>query len=219
MFAKRGGILCWLFKPGRWGALAGAGAFGFCAGIAVTAAGATVLGGIALPEWIGVQAQAGMEERVAGLPQAVDRDRMAVLVKSTLIAIQQANQTGNYSVLRDLGTPAFRDRFDQARLTAIFARLRNLQVDLSPVLTIPPKLSKEPELTPANRLRLTGEFSTQALQIRYVLAFVWTGDRWCIEGLAIDTLAVRTMSRTQEGSLSEPANLPRMVERISNFPS
>jgi hypothetical protein len=160
-----------------------------------------------------------MEERVAGLPPAVDRDRMAILVKSTIMAIQQANQTGNYSVLRDLGTPAFRDRFDQARLTAIFARLRNSQVDLSAILMMPPKLSKEPQLTPSNELRLLGEFSTQALQIRYALAFVWTGDRWRLEGLAIDTLTVRAMPRTQEGSFSEPGNLPGMAARISRSSS
>ena len=38
---------------------------------------------------------------------------LAVLIKGTVTALDQANLTGNYSVLRDLGTPVFREKFDQ----------------------------------------------------------------------------------------------------------
>jgi hypothetical protein len=68
---------------------------------------------------------------------------------------------------------------------------------------MPPLLSKEPKLTAANELHLIGDFSTQPLQIRYELAFVWMGDQWRIEGLAIDTIAVKAMPGTQ--SMSPPA--------------
>ncbi len=45
---------------------------------------------------------------------------LTLLIKGAVMALQQANMTGNYSVLRDLGTPVFRETFDQATLTAIF---------------------------------------------------------------------------------------------------
>ena len=37
--------------------------------------------------------------------------QLVALIKSTIMALQHANQTGNYSVLRDLGSPVFRERF------------------------------------------------------------------------------------------------------------
>ncbi len=40
----------------------------------------------------------------------IDPVVLAMLIKSTILALQHANQTGNYSVLRDLGTPLFRER-------------------------------------------------------------------------------------------------------------
>ncbi len=137
------------------------------------------------------------------------------LLKSTIMAIHQANQTGNYSVLRDLGTPAFRERFDQARLTAVFAKLRSLRADLSLVLSMPPSLSKEPKLTAANELHLVGDFSTQPLQIRYELAFVWIGNQWRIEGLAIDTIAVKVMPGAQSMSPPAPENFAPQAHRAA----
>ena len=40
-------------------------------------------------------------------PARIDRNGVLILVRSTLIALDQANKTGNYTVLRDLGAPAF----------------------------------------------------------------------------------------------------------------
>jgi hypothetical protein len=93
--------------------------------------------------------------------------QLAALIKSTIMALQHANQTGNYSVLRDLGTPVFRERFDLAQLTAIFSNLRSRSVNLSPVLFLAPNLIKQPELTEGNQLRIVGDFPTQPLKIQY----------------------------------------------------
>ena len=62
----------------------------------------------------------------------IDGATLAILIKATVLALHQANVTGNYSVLRDLGTPIFRERFDQAALTNAFSNLRARRVDLSP---------------------------------------------------------------------------------------
>ena len=181
-----------------------AGVFGVCLG-AMIGAGA----GAAGSAWnhpfevVATTARTEAQSPGAGLLPAIDAGQAAILTKSTIMAVHQANQTGNYSVLRDLGTPSFRERFDQARLTAVFGELRGMQADLSLILPMTPSLTQEPELTAANRLHLMGSFSTQLLQISYDLLFVWTGNRWRIEGLAIDTIAVKAVSGAQ--SLSPPA--------------
>lgn len=84
--------------------------------------------------------------------QTVDAVVLIMLAKSTILAVQHANATGNYSVLRDLGTPVFRERFDQAKLTAIFANLRMRGVNLTPVIMLPVNWTKQPEITPQGQL-------------------------------------------------------------------
>jgi hypothetical protein len=44
----------------------------------------------------------------AGKPANIDRNGVLMLVRSMILALDQANKTGNYTVLRDLGAPAFR---------------------------------------------------------------------------------------------------------------
>jgi hypothetical protein len=86
----------------------------------------------------------------------IDDVALAILIKSAITAVQHANATGNYSVLRDLGTPGFRERYDQAKLTAIFATFRARVINLSPSLMLLPSLSKPVEFTPQGQLRVEG---------------------------------------------------------------
>jgi len=118
--------------------------------------------------------------------------QLAALIKSTIMALQHANQTGNYSVLRDLGTPVFRERFDLAQLTAIFSNLRSRSVNLSPVLFLAPNLTKQPELTEGNQLRIVGDFPTQPLKIQYEMLFLQIDGVWRIDGLAVDAVPQST---------------------------
>ena len=57
-------------------------------------------------------------------PPPLDRARVNILVRTTLVALNNANLTGNYTVLRDLGAPGFRAANTAARLGALFARAR-----------------------------------------------------------------------------------------------
>jgi hypothetical protein len=48
-------------------------------------------------------------------------DVLLILIRSSLIALNQANVTGNYSVLRDIGAPDFKQANGADRLAQIFA--------------------------------------------------------------------------------------------------
>jgi ribosomal protein L12E/L44/L45/RPP1/RPP2 len=128
--------------------------------------------------------------------------QLVALIKSTIMALQHANQTGNYSVLRDLGTPVFRERFDLAQLTAIFSNLRSRSVNLSPVLFLAPNLTKQPELTEGNQLRIVGDFPTQPLKIQYEMLFLQIDGVWRIDGLAIDAVPQQSTAATPAASAS-----------------
>jgi hypothetical protein len=111
---------------------------------------------------------------------------LALLIKSPIIALQQANQTGNYSVLRDLGTPVFRERYDQAKLAAVFADLRNRNINLTPVMNLGLNLSRQPEMTQQGQLHLVGEFPAQPLKVQFEMLFLSIDGVWRIEGIAVD---------------------------------
>lgn len=116
---------------------------------------------------------------------------LTILIKSTIMALQHANQTGNYSVLRDLGTPVFRERFDQARLTAIFSSLRSRGVNLSPAMMMTPNLLKQPDMTAENQLHLVGNFPSQPLQVQYEMLFLSINGTWRLDGLSVDAVPVQ----------------------------
>jgi hypothetical protein len=113
---------------------------------------------------------------------------LAILIKGTVFALHQANVTGNYSVLRDLGTPIFRERFDQTALANAFANLRARKIDLSPALLTTPNLNKNPEFNKNNELVLAGDFPTQPLQIHFELLFLQLDGVWRLAGLAVDAV-------------------------------
>jgi hypothetical protein len=115
---------------------------------------------------------------------------LTLLIKGTVLALHQANVTGNYSVLRDMGTPVFRERFDQAALTAAFANLRARKIDLSPAMLLAPNLTKNPELNKDGELVVTGNFPSQPMQIQFDLRFLQLDGVWRLAGLGVDAVPV-----------------------------
>jgi ribosomal protein L12E/L44/L45/RPP1/RPP2 len=166
-------------------------------------------------------------KRAAQAPQAkqelkMETVQLAALIKSTIMALQQANQTGNYSVLRDLGTPVFRERFDLAQLTAIFSNLRSRNINLSPVLFLAPNLTRQPELTEGNQLRIVGDFPTQPLKIQYEMLFLQIDGVWRIDGLAVDAVpqsAAAAPAASARPSTVPPAGHQQHAKRAANSTS
>ena len=49
--------------------------------------------------------QQPQQQPPAPKPAQIDRNGVLILIRETLLALDQANKTGNYTVLRDLGAP------------------------------------------------------------------------------------------------------------------
>ena len=114
-------------------------------------------------------------------------DMAIVLVKNAVTAVNHGNITGNYTVLRDLGGPVFRERNSAAQLATIFQRLREQKVDLSPILLVDPQFTEPPVINEAGLLFLTGFFPTQPLPVRFRLAFQRVNGGWVIDTVSIGT--------------------------------
>jgi hypothetical protein len=132
-------------------------------------------------------AQAPAAAPSAAGPQVPGPDQLMILIRSILLAANHANLTGNYSVLRDLGTPDFQQNNNAARLADIFRDLRSKNIDIGPIAVLDGKLLGQPSIDPNGRLRLTGYFPSQPEQVNFALTFQMMGGRWRIYGMALNT--------------------------------
>ena len=117
-------------------------------------------------------------------PAPVDRTVLLILVRSTLLALQHGNDTGNYTVLRDLGAPGFQAANTAARLAEIFASLRNPRVDLSSVAVLEPQIVQGPLVDKDGLLRLAGFFSSGGERFNFELAFQTVDGRLRLFGIS-----------------------------------
>lgn len=111
---------------------------------------------------------------------------LLVLIRLSLTALRNAVQTGNFTVLRDLGAPTFQAANSAAQLGNIFASLGARNIDLSPVVIVMPVVSEEPVITPDNLLRLVGYFPTTPEQIKFQMLFQPVDGQWRLYGMAVE---------------------------------
>ena len=125
--------------------------------------------------------------RAQSVPQMLDANSLTILVRTTIIALNHANRTGNYTVLRDLGSPAFQKANTAAKLASIFVNLRAPNRDLGPIVLFNLKFTKQPTINKQHMLRLTGFFATRPLRVNFDLAYEWIENRWLLFGIAVQT--------------------------------
>jgi hypothetical protein len=137
-----------------------------------------------------------------------------ILIRSTLLAANHANLTGNYTVLRELGTPDFQQTNSAARLTEIFRDLRSRNIDLGPVAVLDAKLVREPSIMQNRYLRLSGFFPSRPEQVNFDLAFQMIAGRWRLFGIALNTTRNDTPVAAA-GSNTQPATQPTVQDSKS----
>lgn len=150
-------------------------------------------------------------------PQAVPEPMPAVpapedllaLIRTTIIALNQANLTGNYTVLRDIGAPPFRSANDASKLSLIFKVLRDQNVDLSLVAQVTPELATIPIIDERGLLQLAGRFPTTPLSVDFQLAFARFGGRWQPYAITVNLVA----NEQRVTAAPRPSNRP--VKAIS----
>jgi hypothetical protein len=101
-----------------------------------------------------------------------------MMVRSTLVALDQAIRTGNYTVVRDLGAPIFQQQNTAARLGAVFAQLAARSPFLARVAVLVPQYTQGPALDAKGFLHVVGNFPTQPSQIQFNLVYQWANGQW-----------------------------------------
>lgn len=118
---------------------------------------------------------------------AIDLKQALYLIRTSLMTLNDANRSGNYTVLRDLAAPSFQARNTSADLAAIFTDLRKRQIDLFNVAIVAPQLAAVPAIGPEGLLRLKGFFPTRPLLIDFDILFQNVGGQWRMFGLSVQT--------------------------------
>lgn len=116
------------------------------------------------PGQASAQGAQGAQAQQVALP---DAEKIVLLVRNSLITLNDALQTGNFTVLRDRGAPGFREANSAARLSQIFSDLVAKKVDLSAVAVVAPQLSQGPGLDKEKGMLHQGLLSRQARADRF----------------------------------------------------
>lgn len=106
------------------------------------------------------------------------------LLWSTMAALDQASDTGNYSVVRDLGTAGFRQKNNPQSLAQIFVVLRDQRVDLSDTLLFSPTYELAPHMVTPTAFRMRGFFPMRPTAVAFDLIFGWEGG-WRLDAVAV----------------------------------
>lgn len=149
-------------------------------------------------------ARAQQSASAIAVPQA---EVLLVFIRSAMAALDHANKTGNYSVLRELGGPALQAN-SSAQLSNLFADLRNNQADLLATLVVTPQLTQAPAVSPQGHLQLAGVFPTRPHHIAFQIVYQPLNGQWRLYGLSVSLLPGQTVAAAPAVKAKGPAASP-----------
>lgn len=135
-------------------------------------------------------------------------EMVLVMIRSTLLTLNDALRTGNYTVLRDLAAPSFRERNTAGRLHQIFSSLSTRGIDLSAAAILAPKFPQAPSIDENKRLRISGYFPGDPVQINFDMSFEVVAGQWRLFGLSVNPLKPESLSTAPVGAAPTEASKP-----------
>ena len=112
-------------------------------------------------------------------------EKLVLLIRLSLLTLNDAVQSGNYTVLRDRGGPSFRQANSAAGLSRIFAGLEAQLPDLAAVAIMTPQLTAAEIVGPDQRLHVSGQFPGTVPQIGFDLTYEPADGQWQLFGIAV----------------------------------
>lgn len=118
-------------------------------------------------------------------PPVPPPEQLAMMIQTSVVALSQANLTGNFTVLHALGAPSFQQSNPPQKLAEIFKNFREQNIDLTPLILFSPVLLREPVINEQGMLHLVGYYKTQPQQVHFELLFQPIGGQWRLLGLSV----------------------------------
>lgn len=182
----------------------------FRASAVVIGLAACMLAVPAIAQQSGAQQPAAQPEPSVEPPASVQPvpggSEMSKMVWSTILAVDHANKSGNYSVLRDMSAQGFQINNNAAKLATIFAGIRESRIDLSNALLVPPTYAEAPRLLQANLFQVKGLFNLRPTAIYFDMYFQWEQGSWKLFGVDLQSQPMPTSQPLSRGSSQSAAN-------------
>jgi len=152
-------------------------------------------------------------------PPIPSPEQLISLVRNALLAVNDANLTGNYTVLRDLSAPDSQSLNTPERLEESFRPIRQQATDFSIVSVATPRFTQLPAFTPQGYLRVNGEFDSSP-QITFDIFFQHVADRWrpYAIGVGIVPVPVNPPSSSKANPPSSAKAKPPQKSKASVWP-
>ncbi|WP_269617587.1 hypothetical protein [Zhongshania sp. BJYM1] len=116
-----------------------------------------------------------------------DSSEAARVLWSTFLAIEQANDTLNYSVFREIAAPEFQRKNTTEDIAELFYGLRKSGVDLSRALLLQPEYEIAPQIGATGLLRMRGKFAMPPEVVNFDLLYQMIYGEWRLLGVAVVT--------------------------------
>jgi hypothetical protein len=121
-------------------------------------------------------------------PSLPSTDNILILIRTSLLTLNDAIQTGNFTVLRDRVAPSVRDQNPAHQLYRVFARLIEQKVDLRGTAILAPEMTAVPAIDENGRLNLKGVFrASDGTGLSFHLLFESVRDQWLLYGASVNT--------------------------------
>ena len=109
------------------------------------------------------------------IPSATQQE---ILIKAALLTLNDANVTGNYTVLHAKLAKPFRDQFNPDKLKQVFKSFADQKVDFSVIAAKTPIATSETKIDNRGALILRGYFDTTPNRLIYELDFLPSEGEW-----------------------------------------
>ena len=101
-----------------------------------------------------------------------------ILIKASLLTFNDANVTGNYSVLHAKLAKPFRDQFSPDKLKEVFKPFADGHIDFDLIAAKPPIASEPSRIDARGVLMLRGYFDTSPSRVTYDLDLIQSDGEW-----------------------------------------
>jgi hypothetical protein len=103
---------------------------------------------------------------------------LEVLVKTSLLSFNDANVTGNYTVLHDKLSKPFRQEYPPEKLKEAFKEFSEKNIDIELIAALNPIYEPPPSIDSEGKLVVKGYFPTEPIRVNFNLAFIPSDGEW-----------------------------------------
>ena len=115
-----------------------------------------------------------------------------ILIKTSLLTLNDAIVSGNYTVLHAKLAKPFREQFDPDRLKQAFKSFADQKIDMAAVSAAPPVATDDARIDDRGALLLRGRFDVDRSRLVYELDFLPSEGEWKPIGLHVSVKPVKT---------------------------